>query len=294
MSARRTRPAWRRALPALCAAGLLFAVAAGAGPAAKDEIVIALKEKVIRNLSSSGLVLAFHISLSNPADSPAALVRYRYRVRINQVEYLNMTIALDEPLPVPPGGESLIALPIKISYDNLRAAVGPVEGKAGCDVVGDMSFDTGRRREQRVAFAFSGEFPIFREPEVDILPLKVNDLTVGGADVVFRPRFKNFNGYELIVDTIDFDLYFDGKHVLAGPIPGDKSLPATGEKTFSLPFLLDFFEAGEEVRACFEEDEFPCRFAGRIEIASVWGRLHIRFDRTQALRLERSVRPQNQ
>jgi LEA14-like dessication related protein len=294
MRARRIRTAWERALLGACAAGLLFAGAAGAGPAAKDEIVLALREKVIRNLSSSGLVLAFHISLANPSDSPGSLVRYRYRVRINQVEYLNMTVALDEPLAVPPGGESLVALPIKISYDNLRAAVGPVEGQAGCDVVGDMYFDTGRRREQRVAFAFSGEFPIFREPEVDILPLKVNDLTVGGADVVFRPRFKNFNGYELIVDTIDFDLYFQGEHVLAGPIPGDKSLPASGEKIFSLPFLLDFFEAGEGVRACFEAEEFPCRFAGRIEIASVWGRLHIRFDRTQALRLERADRPQNQ
>jgi LEA14-like dessication related protein len=294
MTERRIRPAWGRALGGACLAALLAAGTAGAGPAAKDEIVLTLKEKVIRNLSSSGLVLAFHIGLANPSDSPGALVRYRYRVRINQVEYLNMTVALEEPLAVPPGGESLVALPIRISYDNLRAAVGPVEGQAGCDVVGDMYFDTGRRREQRVAFAFSGEFPIFREPEVDILPLKVNDLTVGGADVVFRPRFKNFNGYELIVDTIDFDLYFQGEHVLAGPIPGDKSLPASGEKIFSLPFLLDFFEAGEGVRACFEAEEFPCRFAGRIEIASVWGRLHIRFDRTQALRLERADRPQNQ
>ena len=267
---------------------LAAALAAGSGPAAKDEVTLTLKEKVIRNLSSSGLVLAFHVTLTNPADSPCTLVRYRYRVRINQTDYLNMTVPLDEPLPVPPGGETLVSLPVKISYDNLRAAVGPVEGQAGCDVVGDMYFDTGRRREQRVAFAFSGEFPIFRDPEVDILPLKVNDLTVGGADIVFRPRFKNFNGYELIVDTIDFDLYFDGQRVLAGPVPGDKNLPPTGEKIFSLPFLLDFFEAAEEVRACFAKDEFPCHFAGRIEIASVWGRLLISFDRTQTLRLEKT------
>ncbi len=275
-------------LLAVCVAVLPSASSAKGASAAKDEVTLALKEKVIRNLSSSGLVLAFHISLSNPADSAAALVRYRYRVTINQTEYLNMTVPLAEPLAIPPGGETTVALPVKISYDNLRAVVGPVTGQAGCDVVGDMYFDTGRRREQRVAFAFSGVFPIFQDPGVDILPLKVNDLTVGGADVVFRPRFKNFNGYELIVDAIDFDLYFDGQHVLAGPIPGDKSLPATGEKTFSLPFLLDFFEAGEEVRACFAKEEFPCRFAGRIEISSVWGRLRISFDRTQTLRLERA------
>jgi LEA14-like dessication related protein len=275
---------------------ILVAFLAGppASPAAKDELTLALKEKVIRNLSSSGLVLAFHIAVENGAPSGRELIRYQYRVRINQVEYLNMTVPLATPLAVPAGRETLVALPIKVSYDNLRAAIGPVEGQALCDVVGEMFFRTARGKEQKVPFAFSGEFPIFQDPEVDILPLKVVDLTVGGADVVFRPRFKNFNGYELIVDVIEFELYFAGHQVLAGPVPGDKSLPRTGEKIFSLPFLVDFFEAGEEIREAFEKEEFPCRFAGRIEIASVWGRLHIRFDRTQALRLEKPAGPQNQ
>ncbi len=268
--------------------------AASVAHAAKDDLSLALKEKVIKNLSSSGLVLAFHIGVTNPSSSARELVRYRYRVRISQVEYLNMTVSLEAPLAVPPERETLVALPVKISYDNLRSAVGPVEGQAPCDVVGEMVFRNERGKEQKVPFAFSGEFPIFQDPEVDILPLKVNDLTVGGADVVFRPRFKNFNGYELIVDVVEFELYFAGHQVLAGPIPGDKSLPRTGEKIFSLPFLLDFFEAGEEVREAFAKEEFACRFTGRIEIASVWGRLHIRFDKTQNVRLEKAPGPQNQ
>lgn len=278
-----------RAVLALSLAAFLAGPPAAA--AAKDDLKLALKEKVIRDLGSAGLVLAFHVAVENGAASGFELVRYRYRVRINQVEYLNMAVTLDEPLEVPAGRETLVALPVKVSYDHLRAAVGPVEGQALCDVVGDMFFRSERGREQRAPFAFSGEFPIFRDPEVDIQPLKVVDLTVGGADVVFRPRFKNFNGYELIVDVLEFELYFTGRQVLAGPVPGDKSLPRMGEKTFSLPFLLDFFEAGEEVREAFGKEEFPCRFTGRIEIASVWGRLHIRFDKTQALRLEKADGP---
>src|SRR4030042_13691 len=248
MRASSIRPALGRAGLAVCLAALQAAAAAGAAPAAKDDISLALKEKGIRNLSSSGLALAFHIAVSNASSSGRDLVRYRYRVRINQTEYLNMTVMLESPLAVPPGRETLVALPIKISDDKLRAAVGPVEDQALCDVVGEMFFVNERKRERRAPFAFSGEFPIFQDPEVEILPLKVNDLTVGGADVVFRPRFKNANGYELIVDNIDFELFFSGREVLAGPIPGDKSLPRTGEKTFALPFLLDFFEAGENVR----------------------------------------------
>jgi len=256
-------------------------------PAAKDDIVVALKDKVIRNLSSSGLTLAFHIGLTNPSSAPRELVRYRYRVTINQREFLNMTVPLDEPLPVPPNGETLIALPVKISYDLLRAAVGPVEGKAICDIVGEMFFQNDRKKEQRAPFAFSGEFPIFLDPEIDVLPLKVNDLTVGGADVVFRPRFRNPNGYELLVERISFALFFGDREVLSGPIPGDKSLPRAGEKTFSLPFLLDFFEIGEKMREDFQKDEIPCRFTGEIEVMSVWGRLLIRFDKAQGLRFDK-------
>ena len=279
---------------ALGAACLGVFLAGSAAPAAsrpaagaKDEITLALKERVIKDLSSSGLILAFHVAVVNPAPAPRRLVRYRYRVRIDQKEYINTTVTLAQPLVVPPEGETLIALPVKITYDLLRQAIGPIEVRGLCDIVGDMYFQTERDKEQKASFAFSGEFPIFKDPEIDWLPLDVVDLTVGGADVVFHPRFRNPNSYDLIVRAVDFELTFSGHVVLSGSIPGDKSLPQSGEKTFSLPFLVDFFEAGEEVRAGFVKDEFPCRFTGRIMIDSVWGPLLIPFGATQPLRLSK-------
>jgi len=290
MNDRRCSPA--AALGVFCLvflSGPALRTASPASAAAKDDITLALREKVIKNLSSSGLVLAFHIEVANPAGSPRDLVRYRYRVRIDQKEYIDTEVSLETPLTVPAGGKTLIALPVKITYDLLRQAVGPIEGQALCDIAGDMYFQNERKKDQKASFAYSGEFPIFRDPEVDLLPLDVLDLTVGGADVVLRPRFKNPNGYELIVDLIEFDVHFSGHSVLAGAIEGDKSLPRTGEKSFALPFLVDFFEAGEEVREGFAKDEFPCRFTGRIVIASVWGPLVIRFDRAQALALDKKI-----
>jgi len=256
--------------------------------ASRDDITLTLKDKVIKNLSSDGLVLAFHIAVANPATTARELVRYRYRVRIDLKEYINATVALSQPLGVPGGGETLVALPVKITYDLLRQVIGPIEGQALCDIVGDMYFQTDRGKEQKASFAFSGEFPIFKDPEVDLLPLDVLDLTVGGADVVFHPRFKNPNGYDLIAQSITYELFFSGRSVLAGEIPGDKSLPQNGDKAFALPFLVDFFEAGDDVRAGFAKDEFPCRFTGTVKIASVWGPLAIRFDMTQPLKLAKN------
>lgn len=267
---------------------LLSLSAAAAGPqrSSRDDLVLSLKDKVVRDLSSKGLTLAFHIGVANQVSAARDLVRYRYRVTINQKEFLNMAVELPEPLSAPPGRETLIALPVRISYDLLFAAVGPIEERAVCDIVGDMYFLTERNREQRVSFAYTGEFPIFKDPEVEILPLKVNDLTVGGADVVFSAVFRNLNGYELLVDRIGFRLAFAGLEVLSGEIPGDKSLPRNADKVFTLPFLIDFFEAGDKMREEFRKADLACLFEGEIEIASAWGRLRVRFDKAQSLRFE--------
>lgn len=282
-------------LPRLAAQALLVLAAfsasaylwSHAGGSPREDISLSLKERVINDLSSSGLTLAFHINVANGTASERKLVRYRYRVVINQREFLNMSVSLDEPLSLPGGRDTLIALPVKISYPLLFEAVGPVEGKALCDVVGDMFFADEKKREERVGFAFPGEFPIFKDPEVDFLPLKVNDLTVGGADLVFRPRFKNLNGYELIVTQISYSLSFGDKEVLSGLVPGDKSLPRSGERAFSLPFIIDFFEAGKDIRDLFQKPAMPCRLAGEMEIASVWGRLLIHFDKSQTVPVEK-------
>lgn len=261
----------------------------GLGGADRDDVVLALKDRVVRDLSSKGLTLAFHIGMTNQTSAPRSLVRYRYRVTVNQSEFLNMDVELKEPIVAPPGRETLIALPVRISYELLFAAVGRIEEKAVCNVVGDMFFLTERNRQQRVRFAYTGEFPIFKDPVVEILPLKVSDLTVGGADVVFRPVFRNLNTYELLVERIGFRIAFGGLEALSGIISGDKSIPRGGEKAFAIPFLIDFFEAGEPMREQFRKDEISCRFEGEIEVASAWGPLLIRFDKTQSLRLEKTL-----
>jgi len=282
MSQKKTRTAERLAAAAIIAL-LVFQ-----GPAfglSKKDLAVSLKEKRIRDLSSRGLTLAFHVSIRNSATLPCFLARYNYRVTINQKEYLRLPVVLEDPIRVGAGEEVLIALPLKVTYALLFQVIGPIEEKAVCDMVGDLVFGDEKKREEKIAFAFSGEFPIFKDPVVEFLPLRVKDLTVGGGDVIFDVKFGNPNGYDLIVDTITYDLWFGETMVLKGKIPGDKSVPAKGEKTLSLPFLMDFFEVGKEVYDLLQKPPVPCRLSGEIAINSVWGRLVIAFDKVGPMEL---------
>jgi LEA14-like dessication related protein len=244
----------------------------------KKDLALSLKEKRIRDLSSSGLTLAFHIGIRNSSAEACFLARTNYRVTINQKEYLRLSEVLDMPIRVGAGEEVLIALPLKVTYALLFEVVGPVGERAACDIVGDLVFADEKGKEEKIAFVFSGEFPIFNDPVVEFLPLRVNDLTVGGGDVVFDVKFGNPNNYDLIVDSITYDLRFAETTVLKGEVPGDKSVPARGDKTFSLPFLMDFFELGKEVYDLLQAPPVPCRFSGEMAVDSAWGRLLIAFD----------------
>lgn len=271
---------------ALLGAALVLTALVPPAPAlSRKDLTVTLKEKRIRDLSSQGLTLAFHASIRNSSAEPVVLARYAYRVTVNQKEYLRLPVVLDEPIAVAAGSEVVIALPLKVTYELLFQAVGPVEEKAVCDAVGDLFFRDAKGKEEKVPFAFSGEFPIFKDPDVSFLPLRVKDLTVGGGDVIFDVKFTNPNGWDLIVDAIRYDLRFGDTSVLAGEIPGDKSVPARGEKILSLPFLLDFFETGKGVYDVLTNPPAPCRFSGEIVVESVWGRLTIAFDKSGPLAL---------
>lgn len=269
----------------LCAVLVALALPGPAPALSRKDIAVVLKDKRIRDMSSRGLTLAFHTSIRNSSAAPIFLARYAYRVTINQKEYLRLPVVLDDPIAIGAGEEVVVALPLKVTYELLFQAVGPIDDKALCDAVGDLVFRDEKGKEEKVPFAFSGEFPIFKDPDVLFLPLRVNDLTVGGGDVVFDVKFTNPNGWDLIVDAIRYDLKFGDTSVLKGEIPGDKSVPARGEKVLSLPFLLDFFETGKEIYDLLANPPAPCRFSGEIVVESVWGRLTIAFDKSGPLAL---------
>jgi LEA14-like dessication related protein len=249
----------------------------------RRDLSLELKERRIRELSSSGLTLVFHIGAFNRGSAAAELVRYNYRVRVNQREYINLSTNLDSPLVIPPGREIIFALPVKITYALLFQAVGVIEEKAGFDLAGELIFRDARGREEKFAMGLSGEFPIFKDPEVGFLPLEAKTLTLGGADVVFTASFQNANAYELLVDSVRYRLEFAGKTVQEGFLPGDKSLPARGGKEIRVPFIIDFFSVGRDVHDHLHAGRVPCRFSGEIEIQSVWGRLRIPFDTSGTL-----------
>jgi len=246
----------------------------------KDDITILLRERQIQNLDNTGLNLVFYVQIKNSSSKAYFLSGYSYRFVVDQTEYLQLQTSLDSKLRLPPSEETLIALPVKITYEHLfRTVEGiQVKQKALCYIMGELAFADEKKERGRLPFSFSGEFPIYRNPQVDLVALNVNMITIGGSDLNLEIKLMNTNGFELLVQRVNYRIKVGNFPIGEGNVGGDKSIPANGEKAFQLPMLLNFFEVGKDVYAFLQKDTTSCQFSGEIEIQTVWGSLNIPFD----------------
>jgi len=256
----------------------------------REDLNMSLEEKRIEDLSATGLFLIFYVNISNSSSSPYYLTSYDYRLVVNQKEYFRLSTSLEEDIKIEAEGDTLLSFPLKISYAHLFQVVEGIEkdDKAQCYLTGAVTFSDGQEEKGRLPFAFSGEFPIFKKPEIEFISLQVKELTIGGADLNFEMSFKNSNIFELLVDSISYSIHLAEKPIRVGMISGDKNIESGREKVFSIPLLLNFFEVGKEVYNKLQQSSVLCRFSGEIEVRTVWGRIRIPFSKNEKVAISRT------
>lgn len=253
------------------------------------DLKMELKEKRIRDFNLDGLTLVFYVNIMNSSSKAYFLSGYDYRFIVDQRDYLQLQTGLEEGLRIEAREDTLVAFPIKITYKNLFRTIPEMENElhATCNLVGWARFTDGRREKGKLALAFTGDFPIFWRPEPELVQLRVNTLTVGGAELDFVVKFKNKNRFDLMVDRISYTLTLAGYEIEQGNISGDKNINKQGEKIFSLPLLLNFFDVGKEVYDVLDKSSTQCVFSGEVKIQTVWGQLTIPFDEQGVLSISR-------
>jgi len=256
----------------------------------KDSLTISLKEKRVRDLNFTGLSLIFYLNIANSSSKLAYLSSYDYRLVINENEYIHLNTVLEEKIKIEAQGASLISLPLKITNDHLFKTIEGIEAedKAVCYLSGGFTFSENKKKEERIPFAFTAEFPILKEPEIEFISLKVNDLTIGGADLAFRVKFKNKNGFELLIDRLRYQISLEDRPIGEGMVGDDKNIDKKGEKIFSLPFLLNFFEVGKEVYNILHQPSVFCQMSGEVEVTTSWGRIKFPFEKRGRITLSKA------
>ncbi len=257
----------------LSALALMLTAAGTAAPPAKKNIGVSLERKEIREMDSSGLTLVFFLELANSSRTDYSFSEYDYRVVVEGMDYFALKTSLESPIPVERESATRISLPVKITYADLFERVPMAAGlpKASCYVTGLMIFTDSRGRPEKIPFAFSGDFPIFQDLEVEIKPLDIKTLTIGGAEFTLSFSLRNRNGFGLTLGKLAYRLEVEGRAIAEGIIAGGKTIGSQAELTLSLPLMLDFFEVGREVFDIFQKPSAAGRLSCDSRFESTWG-----------------------
>ncbi len=256
----------------------------------EEDIQITLQEKRIKDFDLSGLSLVFYLKIENSSSRTYYLSSYDYGFFVNQQEFFRLQRSLESMIKVEPRKNRLLSFPIKITFAHLFRLVEGIEkaDRAEGSWAGSMAFSDGRRERGRLSFEFSGEFPIFKTPEVKFVSLQVRGLTIGGADILFEATFANPNTFDLTVERINYKYFLRDGLVGEDSVNEKKDIRSKGEAAFSFPMLMNFFEVGKEVYTMLQRSSSLCRFSGELEVTTEWGRMKIPFDKTDRVIISRN------
>ncbi|MCJ7679321.1 MAG: LEA type 2 family protein [Candidatus Aminicenantes bacterium] len=260
----------------LCFLSIMLIAGTWSSAALKDDVKVTLVEKQIQNLQADGLTLALYLKIENLSSRPCFFSGYSYRFVVLERDFIQYPLStLTDGIKIESRSSTTISLPVKITYSYLFKEVpGTADlDSVSCYLMGRLHFSDGRRDWGYVPVAYTADFPIYKEPEVRFLPLEIKAMTLAGADVLFRFKLINSNGFDLPVERLDYELYFGGHSVGTGRIDGDKGLKAKSEKEFSIPLLLNFAEMERGIQGLLQTDRLNCKLTGELEIRPSWQRM---------------------
>jgi len=263
---------------------LLAVLGAADARSAKRDLKIMVQEKRVQNLGPQGLTLSFVLQVANSSSEPWLLASYDYRVLVANAEFFRLQRTLDAPLAITPSSQTLISLPVKVTYDYLFQSfpAGRERDKLECTLVGGMFFaEEAGEKGERVNVAMAGDFPVYKGFQTIILPLEVRALSVGGVDLTFRAEIRNLNAFPVQVRGLSYRLDIGGKQIAGGKTASDSGLNPRAAWPFELPLLLEFFEVGPELYPLLKKPEVECRFSGEVLISIPWGEFSIPFDQRE-------------
>lgn len=256
----------------------------------KREIKVTLREKRVQDMSPEGLTIGFILEVANASSEPCLLAGYDYRVMVEKSEYFRLEKTLDSPLDIAPSGRTLIALPVKFTYDFVRPLVPGLSDleKFDCTLVGGLVFSAERgRRGERLNLALTADVPVYKGFRATAAPLEIRALSVGGADLCFRAEFLNQSSFPLDVESIRYRLDLGGVKVAEGTAAGARLGPAASA-SLVLPLLMEFFEMGADLYPLLRRQEVEFKLTGELRLVTGWGSQLIPFLEAGRISVRRS------
>jgi LEA14-like dessication related protein len=243
----------------------------------------------LSRLSFDGADFLFDLKIRNPNSLGLKLAGFDYDFLINGASFIKGK--QEKELAIEAQGESIVQLPLSLGFADLYRTFQSLRDqdistyRLNCG----FSFDVPVLGVVNVPVSKEGEFPLLKLPKVNLGALKLDNLTLSGADLKLSIRLSNPNAFSMILDRFHYQLEINRQNWVSGDT-GDKiQIEEKGESLIEIPISLDFFQMGRSVYQALTGDEsLNYQFGGEFDLTTsvpLLGQVSLPFDRSGRIEL---------
>jgi LEA14-like dessication related protein len=201
----------------------------------------------LSGLSLDAVDLLFDLKIENPNRVGVKLAGLDYDLFLDGNSFVKGN--QDKGIEIPSAGAETIQLPVSLRFSDIYKTFENLkeQGASNYQIKCGFSFDVPVLGVVRVPVSKSGEFPLIKLPKLSLDSLKLDRLTLTGADLKLGLKLNNPNVFSMVLGGLNYQFKLNKQDIISGLSNNSTQIKEKGDSIIEIPISLDFFQVGKSV-----------------------------------------------
>lgn len=219
----------------------------------------------ISGLSFEGATLDFDFELENPNSVAISLASLDYKLNVEGKQLFAGD--QNKGIKIGANARSPVTLPFSVKFVDLAQSLATLFSSKQ-QVPYDLAVGFGLNTPIgpiRLPAKVDGNVPLPKLPEVKVANVRMGNLSVSGAEIIFDLNVQNKSQFPLRLEGLNYGVEIAGAQVGSGnaQVP---AMAANAAATTQVPIRLNFLSAGAAVVNVVRKKQVPYKFTGKVDL----------------------------
>jgi LEA14-like dessication related protein len=213
--------------------------------------------------------LVFDIEIINPNPIGISLAGFDYDLFLNKISFLKGE--QNRQMEIKANDTATIQLPLSLLYENIYKTYQRLrnEDDITYELKTNLSFNLPVLGEIRVPVSVSGDVPAIKIPVLSLKYIKMNRLTLTGAEFNLAIGLFNPNNFAFNLNTLDYNLFVNQSHWVEGHNSNRIRIAEKKDNTVIIPFKINFLQISSSLYQKISSGmELDYQLKGKLNLSS--------------------------
>lgn len=209
--------------------------------------VLTVESVEFGSISFESIELLFNIGVENPNRLGISLSSFDYELFVNDKQFLQGE--QHEGMQIGANATTLIQIPTVLRFGDVIESMRSLtqQDTSSYRFSAGFVFSLPLLGEIRMPLQRSGVIPVIRTPSISVDQLRIDRISLTGADATLALKVRNPNSFSLSLQSLQYNFSIDGVSVLHGKGEKDITITQNEERRVELPVSINFVDFGQSI-----------------------------------------------